>query len=241
MGGPGFDRSRPPHAESSSGWECCCTCATPTPSKPPGPPQWTGDELRQVRLGAADARLAAIRATAEADTARRQGQHDKARQQQALATSYQAMHDAYADREAVFAVVMADRHQWEKATRQQRQLAVAADAELRRRHPRPAVPAAALGRTRARHARTTRRAHPDRGGGHPAARPVDPRPIRRAPRLRRPAGPAGEPGDPRRRPRLRRPRVGLPRLDRRGQGRDPPAAQAADPAVAADPGKRHGP
>ena len=135
MGGPGFDRSRPPHAESSSGWECCCTCATPTPSKPPGPPQWTGDELRQVRLGAADARLAAIRATAEADTARRQGQHDKARQQQALAASYQAMHDAYADREAVFTAVMADRHQWEKATRQQRQLAVAADAELRRRHP----------------------------------------------------------------------------------------------------------
>ena len=33
-------------------------------------PQWTGDELRQVRFGAAEARLAAIRATAEADTAR---------------------------------------------------------------------------------------------------------------------------------------------------------------------------
>jgi hypothetical protein len=30
---------------------------------------------------------------------------------------------------------MADRQDWEQATRQQRQLAVAADAELRRRHP----------------------------------------------------------------------------------------------------------
>ena len=98
-------------------------------------PQWTGEELRQVRLGAAEARLAAIRATAEADTAHRHGQHETAVQQQALAASYQALHDAYAEREAVFAAVMADRQQWETATRQQRQLAVAADTELRRRHP----------------------------------------------------------------------------------------------------------
>ena len=98
-------------------------------------PQWTGEELRQVRLGAAEARLAAIRATAEADTAHRHGQHETAAHQQALAASYQAMHRAYAEREAVFAAVMADRQQWETATRQQRQLAVAADTELRRRHP----------------------------------------------------------------------------------------------------------
>jgi hypothetical protein len=98
-------------------------------------PQWTGEELRQVRLGAAEARLAAIRAAAEADTAHRHGQHEKAAQQQALAASYHAMHHAYTEREAVFTAVMADRQQWETATRQQRQLAVAADAELRRRHP----------------------------------------------------------------------------------------------------------
>jgi hypothetical protein len=98
-------------------------------------PQWTGEELRQVRLGAADARLAAIRATAEAGTAHRHGQRETSAQQQALPASYQAMHDAYAEREAVFAAVMADRQQWETATRQQRQLAVAADGELRRRHP----------------------------------------------------------------------------------------------------------
>jgi hypothetical protein len=45
------------------------------------------------------------------------------------------MHDAYTEREAIFAEVMADRQDWEQATRLQRQLAVAADAELRRRHP----------------------------------------------------------------------------------------------------------
>jgi AAA domain/TrwC relaxase len=98
-------------------------------------PQWTGDELRQVRLGAAEARLAAIRARVEADTADQQDQRETASQQRVLAASYRAMHDAYTEREAVFAAVMADRQQWEKATRQQRQLAVAADAELCRRHP----------------------------------------------------------------------------------------------------------
>ena len=115
-------------------------------------PQWTGEELRQVRLGAAEARLAAIRAAAEADTARRHGQHETAAQQQALAASYQAMHDAYREREAVFAAVMADRQQWET-----RHPPAAAAGRRRRRRtappaPRPAVPAAALRRTRARHA-----------------------------------------------------------------------------------------
>ena len=98
-------------------------------------PQWTGDELRQVRLAAADARLAAIRAAAEARAAHRQGRHETASREEFLAASYSAMHDAYRQREAIFAAVMGDRQQWEQATRQQRQLAVAADAELRRRNP----------------------------------------------------------------------------------------------------------
>jgi hypothetical protein len=98
-------------------------------------PQWTGSELRQVRLAAADARLAAVRTAAEARAARRQGRHETASREEFLAASYSAMHDAYRQREAVFAAVMGDRQQWEQATRQQRQLAVAADAELHRRHP----------------------------------------------------------------------------------------------------------
>ena len=98
-------------------------------------PAWAGDELRQVRAGAQEARLAAIRANAEAEAAQRRGEREQASRQQVLAASYQAMYDAYRERETVFAAVMADRASWDRATRQQRHLAVAADAELRRRHP----------------------------------------------------------------------------------------------------------
>ena len=103
-------------------------------------PQWVGDELRQVRAGAWRAHLASLRAAAEAGAARRRGHHDHAEQQQVRAGSYQALHDAYRQRETVFAVVMADRTDWDHATRQQRHLAVAADAELRRRHPAQQFP-----------------------------------------------------------------------------------------------------
>jgi len=57
---------------------------------------------------------------------------------------------------------MADRAEWESATRRQRQLAVAADAELRRRHPgqyfaplRSAEPEPATGAERAERAELT--------------------------------------------------------------------------------------
>jgi hypothetical protein len=98
-------------------------------------PQWAGEELRQVRAGAWHARLAGIRAAADAHAAQKHGHHHQAGQKHALAGSYQALHDAYRQRETVFTTVMADRGDWEQATRQQRHLAVAADAELRRRHP----------------------------------------------------------------------------------------------------------
>jgi hypothetical protein len=98
-------------------------------------PKWVGDELRQVRLGGREARLAAIRADAEAKAAAGRGDEQAADRQQSLAASYRAVRDVYREREAVFATVMADRADWDQATRQQRQLAVAADAELRRRHP----------------------------------------------------------------------------------------------------------
>jgi hypothetical protein len=98
-------------------------------------PQWTGDELRQARTAARDAHLAALPAAAEAAAARRRGDRGLAARQQELAGSYQAMQDASRDREAVLAANMADRADWEKATRYQRQLAVAADTELRRRYP----------------------------------------------------------------------------------------------------------
>jgi hypothetical protein len=98
-------------------------------------PKWVGEELRQVRLGAREAHLAAIRADAEAKAAAARGNEPAAARQQILAASYRAMHDAYRDRETLFATTMGDRAEWDQATRQQRHLAVAADAELRRRHP----------------------------------------------------------------------------------------------------------
>jgi AAA domain len=98
-------------------------------------PPWVGDELRQVRTAAWEAGLAGIRAGAEAAAAGRRAQHEEAARHKALAASYQALQDAYRDRENVFAAVMADRTDWEAATRARRHLAVAADAEIRRRYP----------------------------------------------------------------------------------------------------------
>jgi hypothetical protein len=98
-------------------------------------PQYAGDELRQVRAAAWDARLTGLRAAAEARAAAQRGDHDHAAAKHKLAAGYQALEQAYRQRETVFATVMADRADWDQATRAQRHLAVAADAELRRRHP----------------------------------------------------------------------------------------------------------
>jgi hypothetical protein len=103
-------------------------------------PRYVGDELRQVRAAAWNARLSAIRASAEAKAASGRGHYGTAAQQQELAGSYQALHEAYRQRETVFAATMADRADWDAATRAQRHLAVAADAELRRRHPEQQYP-----------------------------------------------------------------------------------------------------
>ena len=98
-------------------------------------PQYVGDELRQVRAAAWDARLSGLRTAADARVAAQRGDHDHAAAKHKLAASYQALERTYREREAVFAQTMADRADWEAATRAQRQLAIAADAELRHRHP----------------------------------------------------------------------------------------------------------
>jgi hypothetical protein len=112
-----------------------CTCATPNPIETAWAPQYVGDELRQVRSAAWEARLAGLRAAAEAAAARHRGDPGTAAGQQKLAASYHALHQAYRQRETIFAATMTDRADWDAATRAQRHLAVAADAELRRRHP----------------------------------------------------------------------------------------------------------
>ena len=98
-------------------------------------PPHTGKELRLARRAAADADLGAIRAAAEADTARKTGNHDRADQQENLAASYRALADQYRQRETTFDHTMTDRQEWDHATAGSRRLAIAADAELRRRHP----------------------------------------------------------------------------------------------------------
>ena len=209
-------------------------------------PQWVGDELRQVRTGAWEARLAAIRATAEAKAAPRRGQHDEAAsQQQELAASYQAMHEAYSERETTFAATMADRADWDAATRAQRQLAVAADAELRRRHPnqphpplRSAEPPPAtqaqrddLSLTTAQQIRETGQWIKDLAAQRRAfaSRLADRQSLT----------------IPVRRPRLRRPRPGLPTLASTSRERscsrpNPKSSHPADPRTRRRPRRRPG-
>jgi hypothetical protein len=98
-------------------------------------PHHIGKELRLSRLGAFDAGLGAIRADAEADIARKAGDHIRAERHETLAASYRALHDLYQQREQTLARAIADRQEWEHATEQSLHLAIAADSELRRRHP----------------------------------------------------------------------------------------------------------
>jgi len=98
-------------------------------------PRHVGRELRLARLGAANADLGAIRAAAEADAARKASDHARAGRHEELAASYRAMGNRYRQQETLFAQTMIDRTEWEHATEHSRRLAIAADAELRRRHP----------------------------------------------------------------------------------------------------------
>ena len=98
-------------------------------------PRHVGKELRLSRLGAFDAALSTIRADVEAQAAGKVGDHDRADRHQTLATSYRALRDHYQQQEQTLAQAMANRQEWEHATAGPRSLAIAADAELRRRHP----------------------------------------------------------------------------------------------------------
>ena len=105
-------QSRPPGPPSTSG----TSCARSAP--PPGTPAWPAC-APPPRPAPPD--TAATTATPRPGTS--------------WPPAYQALERAYRQRETVFAQTMADRADWDTATRAQRQLAVAADAELRRRHP----------------------------------------------------------------------------------------------------------
>jgi hypothetical protein len=98
-------------------------------------PSHVGKELRLSRLGAFDAALGAIRADAEADAARKAGDHDRATRHERLPASYRAMRDHYQQQVQTHSQATATRQEWEQATAGFRRLAIAADAELRRRRP----------------------------------------------------------------------------------------------------------
>jgi hypothetical protein len=98
-------------------------------------PRHVGKELRLARLGAFNAALGAVRAAAEADTARKAGDYDRSDRHETLAASYRALRDLYQQQEQALAQAAADRQDWEHATAPARHLAITADAELRRRHP----------------------------------------------------------------------------------------------------------
>src|SRR5258707_10577931 len=80
-------------------------------------PRYVGDELRQVRAAAWDARLAGLRAAAEARAAGLRGDHHHAAAKDKLAAGYQALELAYRQREAVVAQTTADGAHCDRATR----------------------------------------------------------------------------------------------------------------------------
>ena len=123
--------STAPDVRGLHGWNPARTCETPTPSKPPGASQWVG--ANSARSASAPGKPAGRRSgprQKQRELALDRGDEHAADRQQILEPrSYQADYDAYREREAVFATTMADRADWERATRQQRHPAVTADAE----------------------------------------------------------------------------------------------------------------
>jgi len=115
---------------------------------------------------------------------RKADDRDRARRHETLAASYRALQHHFQQREQTLAQVMTDRQAWEHATADTRHLAIAADAELRRRHPgrkieplRSAEPAPASG---------TQREHPHPAPGRqPAQTAPDPGPRPAAPGIPR--------------------------------------------------------
>jgi hypothetical protein len=98
-------------------------------------PKHVGRELGYVRASAEDARLRVIRSEAEAEVARKAEDGELAARHEQQAAHSRLQESAYWMQESVLAGLMDDRRAWEAATEPQRRLAVAADAELRRRYP----------------------------------------------------------------------------------------------------------
>ena len=102
-------------------------------------PRYVAAELRQIRLGAQDARLTSIRADAEAKAADGSGADDLAILHRTHAQSARALQAFYEHRVPELEKQDGQYREWEHVTEAPRRLAVAADAELRRRQPHLAI------------------------------------------------------------------------------------------------------
>jgi hypothetical protein len=98
-------------------------------------PKHVGRELGYVRASAEDARLRVIRSAAEVEVARKAGDNELAARHEQQAERSRLQEVAYRSQETILAGLMDDRRVWDAATEPQRRLAIAADAELRRRNP----------------------------------------------------------------------------------------------------------
>jgi len=97
------------------------------------------DELRAMRFAVTNAETTVARADAEAVAARAAGDHALAARHGQLAESARYVARFYRQMEAMDAAILDHRDQWARVTEGSRHLAVMADAELRRRHPRIAL------------------------------------------------------------------------------------------------------
>jgi hypothetical protein len=98
-------------------------------------PEYAGAELRQVRQARRDMAVAAVRADAEAQAARKAGDAARAERHEAVGRSARAAGEFYARREDLDAVLMEDRAEALRLIEGPLHLAVMADSELRRRYP----------------------------------------------------------------------------------------------------------
>jgi hypothetical protein len=96
-------------------------------------PKHVAEELRLIRLGAQNTQADSLRAEAEAAAAEAKGQHDEAVLHHAHAESARVLHVWYQQRASELEPQDAQYREWEHLTEPSRRLAVAADAELRRR------------------------------------------------------------------------------------------------------------
>jgi AAA domain-containing protein len=101
-------------------------------------PPHVGTDLRLIRTAERDAHVHAVRAEHEARIARRA---KTAERHQELARRWRAIQARAATEAPMFTQVQQVRREWDSLTQATRRIAVAADLELRRRHPRMPIPA----------------------------------------------------------------------------------------------------